>query len=137
MEFKTISKVIHFENVLPAYLFKLYTDPALHSEVTGLPAIVSKKLGESFSGYGGFCLGENLDIIENKLIIQTWRIADWPIDAEDSIVIIRLVSEQSDCRLYLTHENIPAHLVDGLQVGWHQFYWDKWKANILQISNQH
>ncbi|MFY8035493.1 MAG: SRPBCC domain-containing protein [Flexibacteraceae bacterium] len=137
MEFRTISEVIYFENVSASYLFNLYTDATLHTEVTGAPVNISNKLGDAFSAYSGFCIGENLDIIKDKLIIQTWRTSDWPIGTDDSIVIIRLVPEQNNCHLYLTHENIPEHLAEGLRAGWHQFYWDKWKAKILQLSNQH
>lgn len=137
MKLKTITQEIFFPDVRAATLFELYTNQTKHIEVTGAPATITDKLGEPFNLYNGFCFGENIELKKNKLIIQSWRTDNWPDEADDSIVIIRLIEEGNNTILYLTHADIPEVLAKPLSKGWQEFYWSKWKnyVSIKHTSN--
>jgi uncharacterized protein YndB with AHSA1/START domain len=52
-----------------------------HAKFTGAPASISKKEGGSFSVFGDYATGNNLELIPGKKIVQTWRADNWPGDA--------------------------------------------------------
>ncbi|MBC8032913.1 MAG: SRPBCC domain-containing protein [Chitinophagaceae bacterium] len=131
---KTIFQEVIFNKVKASTLFELYTDPIQHEAATGAAAIISGRLGEPFNLYNGFCFGENIDLKVNQLIIQSWRTDGWPEGFDDSVVVIKLIEQDENTLLYLTHANVPSALAASLHNGWHQFYWNKWKA-YLQIKN--
>jgi activator of HSP90 ATPase len=47
------------------------------SAFTGAPAKVSRKVGGKFSCSGGYIGGVNVEIAENKAIVQAWRAKSW------------------------------------------------------------
>jgi len=96
--------------------------------------MITDKLGEPFNLYDGFCFGENLHLELDKLVVQAWRTENWPPDADDSIVVLRLVEENDDTHLYLTYAEVPVSMAQGLRQGWHDFYWAKW-TQYLSLHN--
>jgi activator of HSP90 ATPase len=125
-----------FENVKAPTLFEMYTNADKHQQVTGASALITDRLGQPFNLYGGFCFGENIDLIKNKLIIQSWRTSDWPDSVDDSIVVIRLVEEGDDTHVYLTHTGLPVTMVDSLRQGWNDFYWSKWRSHLMDRTKK-
>ena len=68
----TISQSI----VLPApaeSLFVMYTDPAKHEAITGAPVAISLEPGSPFQAFNGALTGATLQVIPQRLVIQSWR----------------------------------------------------------------
>src|SRR5258708_7075639 len=84
---KTIIQKIKFK-ASPKILFELYMDSKKHSALTGGKAVLGRKAGQKFSAHGGYCWGKNLMIVPGKMIVQTWRAADWSKQDMDSIFIL-------------------------------------------------
>jgi len=77
-----------------------------------------------------------LELEKNKRILQAWRTAEFPADAEDSIVEILLEEEEVastgrsarrlattyKTKLTLNHSNIPEGQADDYKTGWEDFY---------------
>lgn len=95
-----------------------------HSIATGAPAVISVNEGENYSTHGGYIGGKNLQLIKNKLIVQTWRAQGWNKKDADSTLIIYLESKGNDTILHMTHANIPDEHVESITKGWFNHYWD-------------
>jgi len=127
---KTIVQEVVFKNTTSKALYDLYMDTKKHSAATGAPAKVSTKVGGSFSAYSGYIAGKNLQLLKNKLIVQTWRAQDWKKDDLDSIFIIALQPKGKDVVLHAVHANVPDNQAKGIDKGWYEFYWEPWKKYL-------
>jgi len=124
---KTIQQKITFKNTTPEILYKLYMDAKMHSQLTGGPAKISEKEGAAFSAYDGYCWGKNLQLIKNKLIVQSWRASDWNQNDIDSTFILLLEQKGKDAVVTMVHANVPDNQAKALTGGWSDFYWTPWK----------
>jgi len=104
---KTIVQKIVFKKTTPKALYDLYMNARKHTIATGAPAVIADKAGTKYSVHGGYIFGENLLLVKNKMIVQTWRAVDWPKKTTDSIFMIHLDVEGEDTVLHATHANIP------------------------------
>src|SRR5665213_4247307 len=84
---KTIIQEIKFK-AEPKELYELYMNSKKHSLVTEQKAVLSRKVGGSYSAYDGYIKGKNLALISGKRIVQTWRASNWSKSVMDSIFIL-------------------------------------------------
>ena len=87
-------------------------------------AKISKKVGGAFSAHGGYVAGINLDLVENKRIVQAWRAKNWPKGVY-SIVSFNFSKDGSGTKLTFDHTGIPDGMSDHLAGGWQKMYWDR------------
>src|ERR1700676_4946706 len=57
----------------PARLYRMYLDPRRHAAFTGAPVKIAAKAGAKFEAFGGALSGTILQVIPNRLIVQSWR----------------------------------------------------------------
>jgi activator of HSP90 ATPase len=124
---KTIQQKIVFNDTSCKDVYELYMDSKKHSMATGSPAKISSKEGGSFSAHNNYIKGKNLQIVADRLIVQSWRGEDWNSDDLDSTLIITLEQEEKDVVLHLLHVNVPDNMYDTLTFGWQESYWKPWK----------
>ena len=127
---KTIVQKITFKNTTPEKLYNIYMDTKLHSMITGGPAKISKKVGGAYSAHGDYLSGKNLHLVENELIVQTWRAKNWNKEDKDSILTISLEPKGKDVILHAIHANLPDHAVAGIKKGWYEHYWNPYKQYL-------
>lgn len=127
---KTIVQKVVFKNTTAKVLYDLYMDAKKHSVVTGAPAKISDKEGSKFSAHGGYISGKNLQLVKDKLIVQSWKAEDWDKEDVDSTFIIHLEPKGKDVVLHAIHANVPEEQVEGIKTGWHEFYWRPWKKYL-------
>jgi len=127
---KTIVQKVVFKNTTPKVLYDLYMDAKKHSMVTGGPAVISAKEGSSYSAHGGYITGKNLQLVKNKLIVQTWRAQGWDENDVDSTFIINLEQKGKDVVLHAIHANLPDKHSGHIDKGWHDHYWNPWKQHL-------
>jgi activator of HSP90 ATPase len=127
---KTITQKIVFKNTSPKVLYELYMDSKKHSAATGSPAKMSSKVGGSFSVHDGYISGKNLHLLKDALIVQSWRGMDWDKADADSTFLINLEKKGKDTVLHAVHANLPEKHADGINKGWHDFYWKPWKQYL-------
>lgn len=60
-------------------------DSKKHGAFTGTSALISRKVGGKFSCYGDYIQGKNLELIENKKIVQEWVGKDFPKSAVSKV----------------------------------------------------
>jgi activator of HSP90 ATPase len=118
----------------PQRVYEVLLDAKQFGAVTGSPAEIQPEAGGSFSCFGGFVIGRNVELVPQKRIVQAWRIKMWP-EGLYSIVLIELEAKGSGTRLTMTHDGYPegmrAHLngemPDG---GWYRQYWEPLKKYL-------
>ena len=97
--------------VLPApaeSLFAMYTDPAKHAAITGAPVAISVEPGSPFRAFNGALTGATLQIIPQRLVIQSWRSTKFNDADPDSTLILAFTPEETNGRIDLVHLDVPA-----------------------------
>jgi activator of HSP90 ATPase len=125
---KTITQKVVFKNTSPAKLYSMYLDSKQHAAITGgVAAKISAKEGAKFSAHDEYITGKNLQLVKDKLIVQSWRGSDWNKGDADSTFILQFEPKGKDTVMYMTHANIPDKHADGIKQGWVDHYWNPWK----------
>ena len=127
---KTITQKITFKNTTPAALFNLYMKAAEHTKVTGAKAEITAKEGAKFTAYYDYITGENLKIIKDTLIVQSWRGSDWDEKEADSTFMLFFEPKGENAVLHVLHANLPDEHAESIDKGWHDFYWKPWKKHL-------
>lgn len=119
----------------PGRVYEALTNPVSFQNVESLseamrsldigahPARISTDPGGPFSLFGGHIVGRQIELIENKRIVQAWRVASWNPGIY-SIARFELASLDSGTKLTFDHTGFPAGDAEHLAGGWHANYWD-------------
>jgi activator of HSP90 ATPase len=128
---KTITQKVTFKNVTTSKLYSQFLDSKHHTALTGgEPAKISAKEGAKFSAYGEYIVGKNLQLVKDRLIVQSWYGTDWAKNDLDSTFILLFEQKGKDVVITMTHANIPDKQADGIKQGWTDFYWTPWKKYL-------
>lgn len=127
---KTFKQKIVFKNTTSKDLYELYMDSKKHSAATGAPANISPEEGGKYSAHNNYINGKNLQLIKNRLIVQSWRSTGWNKDEPDSTFIIYFEPKDNDVIVHATHANVPDNEEGNLKKGWKQHYWEPWKKYL-------
>jgi activator of HSP90 ATPase len=127
---KTIVQKVVFKNTTPKDLYDLYMNAKKHSKATAASAKITTKEGAKFSAHDGYITGENLKLVKDQLIVQSWRGADWDKKDQDSTFMIHLEPKGKNVTLHAVHSNVPDNQADGIEKGWHTHYWEPWKQYL-------
>lgn len=131
---ETISQKIVFKNAKVSELYNMFLDSRHHTKLTGNnPAKISAKEGAKFSAHGGYCFGKNLELVKDKLIVQSWRESDWKKSDIDSTFILSFKQDKNDVILNMIHANIPDGDSKRLKDGWTDYYWTPWKKYLSTL----
>ena len=115
----------------PDKLFDMYLDPAAHAAFTGFPVTLEPRARGAFRAFDGMLSGTMLHIEPKKLIVQTWRSANWPAEAIDSVLTLSFWSENVGARIELVHVNDAEGDFAGVSQGWEKYYWTPWRAYLI------
>jgi hypothetical protein len=126
---KTIEQTIKFRDTTAAELFEIYVNPRKHSILHGgAETRISAVVGETFSLLNGNLNGENLLVVPNRMIVQSWRGNVWEENDLDSILTLVFTDTKTGAQIHMTHSCTPKqfkHL-------WKQVYWDRIKEFITK-----
>jgi activator of HSP90 ATPase len=103
-------------------VFTAWMDSKQHGEFTGDVADIQLIEGGSFSIFSGYITGSNLELHPDSIIIQAWRTTEFPENAPDSRLEIRLENTLEGCKLTLYHKGLPEDQVESYREGWQNFY---------------
>jgi len=127
---KTIILSVKFKQS-PKKLYETYMNAKKHKAAIGSVAktVVENKVGGRFNAYL-MLRGKFLQLVKNKVIVQTWRSRKWKKTDPDSILSITLHKLKKGTRLDLIHINVPDHDYLDIKKGWSTYYWAKWKKHF-------
>ena len=125
----TIRQTVKFP-VSPAELYRTYIDPKKHAAAIGSKASITRKVGGSFSAFGGALRGRLLAIVPGRMIVQTWRSTNWKRGHPDYVLVLTFEKAPGGARLHLVHVNVPAERYRSLERGWKNYYWTPWRRYL-------
>ena len=128
----TITQKVVFKNIPVATLYNAYMNAKEHSASVGVVAIIQNKEGAKFTAHGNYVTGKNLQLIKDKLIVQSWRASDWGKSDIDSTFILCFEQRGKDGIVYMTHANVPDKQFEGIKRGWNDYYWKPWKKYFAE-----
>ena len=114
----------------PDRLFEMYLDAQLHAAITGSPVEIAPRAGAPFRAFGGMLSGTILHVAPKRLIVQSWRSANWPNDAIDSLLVLTFWAEDAGGRIELVHVNVPDDDFADVSHGWEKYYWVPWRKYL-------
>ena len=111
-------------------VYKAWLSTQGHTKMTGGPAFVSDKVGDTFTAWDGYIKGENLTLEPYKKIVQSWRSSQFEETEEDSQIEITLEENGDETELTLKHTNVPES-GEHYMKGWDEHYFQPMKAYFL------
>ena len=130
MKTKTIHQEIIFD-AEPEVIYNLLMNQDKHSEITGSAVMMSNKINGLFSIFDGYCTGYNIELVENRKIVQAWHFEEegWPED-HYSICTFAFESIDDKTKMTFTQRDIPEHEAEELEQGWNDYYWEAMKEYL-------
>lgn len=113
----------------PHDVYEALMDSKKHSEFTGGAAVINREVGGKFIAYDGYADGENVELVPDKKIVQTWRTSDWP-EGHYSQVTFLLEEVDGKTRLTFTQTGVPDDQAVDIADGWRQYYWKPMKQML-------
>jgi len=114
----------------PDKLFDMYLDAETHAAFTGFPVTIAARAGAPFRAFNDMLSGTIIHVEPKRLIVQTWRSANWPATAIDSVLTLSFWPENNGARIELVHVNVPEEDFAGVSQGWEIFYWTPLRAYL-------
>ncbi len=128
MQTKVIRQTATFP-AKPSEVYELLMDSRKHASFSGAKANISRKVGGKFTAYDGYCEGTNLELIENKKIVQSWRGKDWP-EGHYSTLSYTLSPVKTGTRLSFYQSGVPVKNYVHIKQGWIDHYWQPMKKKL-------
>jgi activator of HSP90 ATPase len=132
---KTIQQVVKF-SASPQELYSIYLDSRKHSAAINSTASVQRKVGGRFTAFDGMLQGKILTLVPGRMIVQSWRGADWKKTELDSVLTLTFEKARGGAKLGLVHANIPDRRAASIQRGWHNYYWRPWRAYLRKAKRK-
>ena len=118
-------------NVNARTVYEAWLDSEEHAAFTGGDAFVVAGVGGEFNIWDGYITGRTLELEPNSRIVQAWRTTDFPEDAPDSKLEVRLEDIDGGSKLTLVHTDIPDGQGDDYKDGWKQYYFEPMEQYFL------
>ena len=114
----------------PARLYAMYLNRAEHAAFTGAPVKIAARAGAHFEAFGGALTGTILQVVPNRLIVQSWRSTGFARRDLDSTLVLSFWPAPGGGRIELTHVNVADTDFAGVSEGWSKYYWIPWRAYL-------
>jgi activator of HSP90 ATPase len=128
METKTLKQTVTFK-ASPHDVYEALMDAKKHAAFTGGKAAISRKVGGKFNVFDGYAEGVNLELEQDKKIVQSWRAEDWP-EGHYSKATYIFTAAAGGTKLAFTQTDIPADQYDDIAQGWKDYYWGPMKKML-------
>ncbi len=128
METKNVKQSVTIK-ASPHDVYEALMDSKKHSKFTGGKASISRKVGGKFSVFDGYSEGTNLELEQDKKIVQSWRASDWP-EGHYSRVTFALKEVAGGTRLSFTQTGVPQDQYEDIAQGWRDYYWSPMKEML-------
>ena len=116
----------------PARLYEMYLNPRTHAAITGAPVRIAARAGATFEAFGGALTGKILQVVPNRLIVQSWRSTEFGKRDLDSTLILTFRTNGRAGRIELTHVNVAERDFGGVSEGWAKYYFVPWRAYLAK-----
>jgi activator of HSP90 ATPase len=114
----------------PRELFNIYLDSKKHGAAIDDRVTISRKVGGTFTAFGGMLRGRNLMIVPGYMIVQAWRATSWKKSDPDSILLLFFRKAGRGGQIELIHAGMPDYDYLPIKKGWTKYYWTPWKQYL-------
>ncbi len=128
MKTKNLKQSVSFK-AKPLEVYSALMESKKHAKFSGAPAKISPKVGGKFTAYDGYINGENLELVKDKKIVQTWHAASWP-EGHFSKVTFNFKPFEGGTKLLFFHTGIPDTAYESIKKGWYEHYWELMKKML-------
>jgi activator of HSP90 ATPase len=132
MKTKTIRQTV-VVRASPHAVYEALMDSQKHARFTGAKARISRKVKGRFTAYDGYIEGVYLDLVPDKMIVQSWRGSDWP-EGHFSKTTYSLKKIKNGARLTFTQSGVPVQHYHDISQGWRDYYWKPMKEMLGKKS---
>ena len=94
---------------------------------------ISRKVGGSFSIFGGHIVGRHIEMVFNERLVQAWREITWSAGVY-SIVKFELAEQGAGAKLVFDHTGFPQGAAEHLAIGWKANYWEPLRKYLGQTT---
>jgi len=115
---KTFKKTFRI-NAEPSDVYSAITNPYTIELWSGYKAEMSTEPGSEFSLWAGDIEGKNLELIQDRKVVQEWYFGE---QSEKSIVTISIFPDKENSSITVEHTNIPDDEYDNIAEGWREYY---------------
>ncbi len=132
MKTKSISQTVTF-NATADKIYGLLMDGMALTAITGTKASIDPRVTGQFSVFDGYCHGYNIDLVEDRKIVQAWHFTEdgWP-DDHFTICTFNIEPAGNKTKLQFRQTRIPENKVLLLKNGWKEFYWEPIKSYLKE-----
>jgi len=134
MKTKEIKQSVIFK-AKPHVVYEMLMDSKKHAKFTGAPAKISRDVQGSFTAYGDYIEGKNLELVPDKKIVQKWRGSEWP-EKHYSVTTFELNPTKDGTQLIFTQKGVPEEYYDAIFNGWIEHYWEKMKKTLKERAEK-
>ncbi len=113
----------------PQQIYDAWMTSDQHAAFTGQGAVVSPKVGGTFTTFDGWATGKNIELEPGKKIVQSWRADDWPA-GHFSTLKLQLVKAAKGTKYMFTQTDVPANKAKDIAQGWREYYWQAIKTTF-------
>lgn len=126
----TVTDNVEFQTTAEQ-LYQTFVDPARLAAFTRAPPKVFEgaKKGGKFELFGGNVSGEYLELVENKRVVQSWRLAQWPAGHFSKL---QIEFDQND----VDHVTVMRVMWDGVPVGQEEVTKRNWLEYYVRSIKQ-
>lgn len=128
MNTKTIKQSVGIK-ANPHDVYEALIDSDKHSQFTGDKANISREVGSRFTAFDGYSEGVNIELVQDKKIVQTWRASDW-LEGHYSRVTFSLEKSEGGTQLTFTQTGVPEEQYEDIYQGWWDYYWKPMKEML-------
>ena len=126
---RTITIAAHLP-AKPGRLYRMYLDHKQHAAFTGAPVKIAARAGARFEAFGGALSGTILQLVPERLIVQSWRSSEFGKRDLDSTLVLSFWPDRRGGRIELTHVNVADSDFAGVSEGWNKYYWIPWREYL-------
>ncbi|KAF9132017.1 hypothetical protein BGW39_000948 [Mortierella sp. 14UC] len=94
---------------------------------------IEPKVGSKFSLFGGSVTGEIKELVEDKKIVQSWRLSSWPA-GHYSTVTIDITQSTNSTTIKMKQEGVPVGEQDTTSQNWSNYYWAEIKRTFGYVG---
>ena len=117
----------------PHQVYEALMDAKQHARFSGDTATISRKVGGTFSAYGGYITGKNIKLVQDEKILQEWIASDFP-QGHTSTATFIFKAVKGGTKLLFTHAYVPPAQYESLKQGWIDYYWEPMKEFFKEKS---
>jgi activator of HSP90 ATPase len=128
MKTLTIRQQVTFK-ASPHELYELLMDEKKHASFYGSPMKINRKVGGRISSGDDYIEGENLELIPDRKIVQSWHASDWP-EGQYSKATWEFSRVEGGTRMIFTQTGVPEDQYDAISQGWRDYYWEPMKKAL-------